>query len=155
MFLNLSNAIVYIIFIDLAVFDGFHQLISEKPCRPRHFEVKSAISGGCRAVYRKPVGHDESLESPLFLEDIVQQPVIFRGIGAVYPVIGAHHRPASGFPDRFFERREVYFPDSALLDLGAYRHTLEFRVVQGEMLDAGTHPLTLDAIDKRHGNSGR
>ena len=83
----------------------------------RHFQVEAAGDGLEDGVVRAPVGHDKTIESPLLLQDTVQQVVVLAGIDAVDPVVGAHNCPGLAFFDGRLEGRQIDLSQGALVEL--------------------------------------
>ncbi len=72
-------------------------------------------------------------------------------VGAVEPIVGAHHRPGLRLPHRDLEAAQIDFPQRALVDDGVHEHAPVLLVVDGKVLHAGTHALTLHAVDQGGG----
>src|SRR3977135_3283403 len=66
----------------------------------------------------------------------------------VDPVVGAHYRPRARLLDHPLESRQVDLAQRTFIDVCTYTHTIFLLVVDREVLDAGTHSLTLDASNQ-------
>jgi hypothetical protein len=73
-------------------------------------------------------------------------------VGAIYPVIRAHHRVWISLFDADLEREKVSLPCRRGIDVGAKHRTRGFLGVQGIMLDRGDEPVALDAAYGRAGD---
>ena len=58
----------------------------------------------------EPVGHDQPVETPFALDDLVLHVVVLGGGDAVDVVVGGHHRPGIGLRDGDLERQQVELP---------------------------------------------
>ena len=94
-----------------------------------------------------PVGHDETVESPLVTERIQQQFLVFIGVSAVYTVVGGHDGFGFALFDGDFKTGQVNFPQSALVHHGVCGHTAQLLRVGGEMLGAGGNAGRLNTAD--------
>ncbi len=83
-----------------------------------HFQVQPGLQRRHPVVHRAPVGDDKALKTPLVLQDVGQQAVVFGGVGSVDLVVGAHHRPGLGLGHGLLERGQVDLAQGALIHLG-------------------------------------
>ncbi len=105
----------------------------------RHLQVEACVDGGdAVADAEHPVAHHEPVESPLFLEDRGEEPMVLAAPLAVQRVVGGHHacHPLVHHP---LEVRQI----DAAEGLGAHPHVdSEARLldaVTGEVLGAAHH----------------
>jgi len=113
----------------------------------RHLQVQAGGKGGDSVVDRAPVGDDQAVEAPFVPENGGEQPGVLGGVHAVDLVVGAHHRPWPRLGDRALEAGEVDLAKGPLVDLGADPQPVGLLVVDGVVLEGGTHALALDAVD--------
>ncbi len=106
-----------------------------------HLPVQPGTQRGHTVVAGTPVGHDDTVPTPLVSQYLGQQPTMFRRIGPVDLVVGAHHRPRGGPLRDLFERRQIDLAQRALVDIRAHAQPIVFLVVRGEVLDGGPDTL--------------
>src|SRR4029453_17548142 len=95
---------------------------------------------------RTPVGDHQTFEAPLLTQDLGQQPVVLRAVGAVYLVVGTHDRPRlRGLHDPL-ERRQIDLAETPLIDLRTDPKSIILLVVGGIVLGRGANPLALGAL---------
>ncbi len=121
-------------------------------------QVQTVVQRVDGVLGRAVVGQHEPVETPLVLEDVVQQVLVLAGVGAVDPGIGTHHRPHATVHGRL-ERRQIQLPQRALVHAGVHGQprahqadpdrepghgdTLALLVVHRVVLDVADHPLRL------------
>lgn len=135
-----------------AAFDRFHDFFVPVSAVTRHFQVEAGGQAGHAVVDRAPVRHDESFESPFLPQDVGQQGFVFRGVRAVDFVVGRHHSPRLGLPDRPFESRQVDFALRPLIDDGVDVHPPVFLIVHCIMLGRRSDALALHAANVAGGH---
>ncbi len=106
---------------------------------------------GC--MHRTPIRHHPAGIVPVTLQNIVQQPGAFAGVGAIYPVIRAHHRSGLTLFDGDFEGQQIAFPRGRFANHGVVETAPGFQIVQREMLDGGNNVLVLNAFDGGAGDA--
>ncbi len=135
---------------DVAVLDRFTQgtgIIGRGVERPARFLVEAVVRRLGGGVRRAPVGHDITLEAPVRLQDLVEEPVVLAGIVAVDAVVGAHHRTGvAGFQCEL-EGQQVGLARRLVVDLDIDRVAVGFLVVEGVMLHRRDDVVRLDALD--------
>ena len=103
----------------------------------RHFEV---IAGNERldpVVVAAPVGDDHAVIAPLAVEDVLKKVGVLVGVLAVQAVVRGHDAFDPALLDRHLERRQVNFPQRALVDDRIVGHAPQLLRVCGKVLDAG------------------
>ena len=84
------------------------------------------------------IGHDETLESPFFFQNISQQIGIMPAPISPETVVGTHNG-ANSHIYALFKMGEVYFPQSLLIHSNIHQETGVFHAVGTEMFDTGHH----------------
>ncbi len=82
----------------------------------RHLDIETGQHRLHRAVRAAPIGDHKSLEAEILLEHLGQGVLVFAGIGAVDPVVSAHHGARSGVSQSDLERQQVTLPHRSLID---------------------------------------
>ena len=144
---NADHSLVQRGFAQGAGFNGGHDLGVIDTAGTGHFQVKPSRNTFYTVSYSAPVGHHKALKVPLGAQDIGQQHAAFAGKYIVHAVVAAHHRPGLGFLDGGFKCRQVNFAQRTLRHVGRCAHATVLLAVGGKMLDGGTNPLALYAID--------
>ena len=144
---NADHSLVQRGFTQGASFNGGHDLGVIDTAGTGHFQVKPSRNTLYTVSYSAPVGHHKALKVPLGAQDIGQQHAVFAGKYIVHAVVAAHHRPGLGFLDGGFKCRQVNFAQRTLRHVGRCAHAAVLLAVGGKMLDGGTNPLALYAID--------
>ena len=101
---------------------------------------------------RAPVAHDEALEAPVVLQDLVEQIVVLAAPAAVDEIVGAHHRARRALLDRELEREQVGLAHRLRGDGHVERRAQRLLVVHRIMLDGRDDVVGLDAVDQRAGH---
>ncbi len=109
--------------------------------------VEPVQGGGGGAVGRAPVRHHIAPIVPVALEDLIEQPIVFAGKGAVDVVIGAHHRARIGVGDGDFEGQKVRHPRGDRIDPGVEHEAARLLIIERIMFDRGDDVVGLDAAD--------
>ena len=129
-------------------FDGFHQRFAEKDrfeIAPRHVDVES----GQRSLDGRPgvaeVGEDETLESPLFFQDFIEQPLVVAAQFAVQSVCGGHAAPRIGLFDSDLISAQIDFAQRTFVHAAHVPVSVEVATVDGEVFDTGRYPFPLHA----------
>ncbi len=122
-------------FIQRAIFHGLDDGLHPARLGAGHFQVEAALQSRHPVVDRPPVRNHQPLESPFFLQQVYQQPMMLGAIRPVELVVGAHHRPGFALFDGFLKTGQVDFAHRALADLGADREPLVFLIVQCKVLE--------------------
>ena len=133
---------------DLARLHGGLERVTEE-LAAGHLDVEAGVGGLGGAVRRAPVGDDEAREVPHVTQRGGQQRAVLARVGAVEPVIGAHHRADVGVLDGGLEGGEVDLLLGAFVDLHVDAAAQRLLVVGGEVLDGGDDVLALEAADLR------
>ena len=120
-----------------------------------HFEIESRLECGNAVVHCSPVRDDGARVAPLGAQDIGQQPCILACECTIDAVVGAHDRPRLAFDDCLFERCEIEFTQGTFVDDGVDRHTPVFLIVGSEVLERGSNPRRLHALDIAGGEGTR
>ena len=115
----------------------------------RHLQVEPSVHPGGAVGDRHPVAHDQTLEAPLGAQDVGERLARLAGVLTVDQVVGAHDRPGLRFGDGDLEAGQVQLPQGALVDDRVEAHPVVLLVVDREVLQAGAHPLGLDAPHQR------
>ena len=92
-----------------------------------------------RAVRSLPIGEDEALEIPVFLQDVRQQVFVFTGIVAVHPVVGTHHGRDITLAHADLEGQQVALAHRALVNIHVDRVAPVLLIVQCVVLDVANH----------------
>ena len=117
--------------------------VAPRPVRPGHDEIEP----GERARHGRgrggPVGDDHAGESPIRLEQVVQQDRVGGHGWPVDRVVRGHHQEHAGFGDACFKRRQVQLPQHALGNSRVVGPALGLRIVGHVVLRGGanTRPL--------------
>jgi hypothetical protein len=115
----------------------------------RHLQVQPGPHRGDPVVHGAPVGDDHTLEAPLVAQHGGQQPRVLRHVGAVEPVVGAHHRPRLRLRHYPLEGGEVDLAQRPLVDVGADPDPVGLLVVRGVVLQRGADTLALHTLHER------
>ena len=111
----------------------------------RHLKIKTAAQGRNPIMNRTPVGYHQTLEAPFLAQDLGQQPVVLRAVGAIQLVVGAHDRPRlRGLHDPL-ERRQIDLAEGPLVDLGTDPKSIILLIIRCIVLQRGADPLALRA----------
>ena len=113
------------------------------------FVIEAGGGSLFRAVGATPVGEHESLEVPVFLQQVGEQIFVFAGVVAPDAVVGAHHRGDVGFLQSNFEREQVALAGGAFVDGDVDRVAAALLIVEGVMLDVADDVLRLQALHDR------
>src|SRR5260370_22648821 len=93
-----------------------------------------------------PIGDDETPESPILLEDVMQDISVLAGVVAVDAVIGAHHRAGIRNLDADVKGEEIALLHSTLGYDRVHDVAAGFLIIDGEMLDVSNDVLRLLAL---------
>ena len=118
----------------------------------RFHQVVAGLGGLHGAGLVAPVGHDDTLESPLVPENGGQEVQLLLGIFAVELVIGGHDGPGFGLLHGDLEILQVDLAEGALADAGVVLVAVGLLVVRRVVLDGSAHPVGLDASDVGRGH---
>ena len=121
----------------------------------RLHQVVAGLNLCCRIAQACPVGHHDAVEAPLVAQDGGQQFAVLLGERTVQSVIRRHHRPGSSLAHGNLESFQVDFAEGTLRHHLVDTHAVGLLRVAGEVLDGGTHPLTLNASHVGGGNLAR
>lgn len=110
--------------------------------------MRIPLTGVCR-VDTGPVRHDHPLESPLFAEEVVEQPLAFRTVNTVDAVVTRHVALGLGLGFGDSERLEVDFSQGSIGDITVVAESLEFLFVADKVLHGGRDTLGLKTVDVR------
>ena len=97
------------------------------------------------AAVNAPVGRDGAPEAPFVAEQLGEQLIAYRGVGAVDEIVGGHNCPRIGLSDAYLEAAQINLPERTLGDSGIAFKAVRFPVVAGEVLDRCGYLLRLDA----------
>ena len=122
-----------------------------------HGHVQTGKGGGNTRVLSVPVGHDESLEAELTLQDVVLEVRVLADLRIVDLVVGAHDGASTG-ADGVGKRPEVQLVERLVVDVGAdgidKAKVLKdaglaevLLLVHEEVLGAGNDACILDTTD--------
>ncbi|MPN33387.1 hypothetical protein SDC9_180873 [bioreactor metagenome] len=100
-----------------------------------HFKVQPGCYPGSAVMHGTPVGHDQTAKPPAAAQNIGEQYFIFAAIGAIQPVISAHHGIGLALFYRNFKRPQISFVQGALVDDGANGHAPLFLVIHRKMFE--------------------
>ena len=119
------------------------------------FEVEPAERAPDRVVARAEVRHGEAAEAPLVLQHALLELLVLARVGAVDPVLGAHHGAGVGLLDGGLERRLIDLAQRALVDVLVDNVAVDLLVVGEIVLRLGDRALGLDPLDGRHDDLAR
>jgi hypothetical protein len=137
----------------VAAAHGRDQRVAPRAFGAGHHQVQQPVAGGREGPPGVPVGDDDTVETPLRLEDVAQH----RALGhrdAVDGVVRRHHGPDARL-DGGLERLEVDLPQGARVDVHVDREPVGLGVVRDEVLDGRRDTACLDAADVRGAHDGR
>ena len=112
-----------------------------------HFQIQPSISGSHTRIYRCPVGHQDTFESPLLAQYINVQPAVFGGMHPVQRIIAIHDRPYSCFLHSFSERGKINFLQRAFIHIRAGMMSAPLLVIGCKMLHRSHDSLFLHSQD--------
>ncbi len=141
-------------FLHLAAFDRGDEVFGVHELGARHLEVQAVVDRGDAVVGRIPVGHENTLESPLPFQHFQIEEIVLRRVDAVHQVVGIHDRVDVGLGHGGLEAREVDLPHGALIHIRAGVVPIELLIVEGVVLDGGDNALRLHALDEGHDKGG-
>ena len=144
---NPLHRLIHQLFVQLAAANRFHDPGIIDTAGRRHFQIQPGGNAGNTVGNRAPVGHHITLKAPFLPKHIGQQPGILRGIDAVDPVVGAHHRPRLRLFHGCFKGGEIDFPQRPLIGVGAGAHAAVLLIVGGKVLDGGAHIAALHTVN--------
>lgn len=116
-------------------------------CRTGHLEIETGIDRLGDRVRAVPITHDQSVVLPLFAQDVVEELLVLRNVGAVDLVVRGHVCPGLAELLGDLERTEVDLSESSLRDDRVLAHSLVLLVVTDKVLDGGTDALALQTVD--------
>ena len=99
-----------------------------------------------------PVGHHDTLETPLVTKNRRQQVMLLLGIFPVEFVVRRHDRPRIGLLDHDLETLQHHLTQGARIDDGVVLVAVGLLVVRREMLGTHANPIALDTVDIRRSN---
>ena len=117
-----------------------------------HLDVKPVERRLARVVRSAPVGDDAAVEAPLTAQNIVEQHAVVAAVLPQIAVVGAHDAPHTAVDHRTVEGRQVEFAQGALAHNDVDRRAPLLLVVQGKVLDAGSHTVLLKRPDVGNGH---
>ena len=118
------------------------------PAGGRHFQVQPGLNTFHTVVGCAPVAHHVAVEAPVLAQHVGQKPAVLTGVGAVNPVVTAHHRPGFCLLHGGFEGGKVNFAQGTLIHYAVAAHPAVLLAVAGKVLHAGAHTAALYALDK-------
>jgi hypothetical protein len=83
-----------------------------------------------------PIRDDQTLKTPVALENVVDQKFIFGAMLAAEFVVGAHHGQYAALLHGRFEGGEINLAQGAIVHLDVDREAVGLLIVGGEMFDA-------------------
>jgi hypothetical protein len=105
-----------------------------------HLQVEPTVSH-VDAACRRPVGHEDALETHLLTQDVAVQGTVFRTADTIEFVECGHHAGRPALADRGLETRKVDFMQSALVHERIVEIARSLHVVAGKMLQGRQHAL--------------
>ena len=115
-----------------------------------HVYIHRHVACFHRIMDSAPVGYADTLEVPLFPQDIIEQISMMAAMRSPETVISSHNAQRSGLGYRRLKCREIQLSERSLTDLCIHAHSLILLIVQGVMLHAGRHVILLDPLDQRY-----
>ena len=103
--------------------------------------------GGQTFADTDPVGHNDTLESPVLTKNLGEQIVVTHRELTIHLVIRGHHCPGIALADGNLEATEIELTGCSLRHTFINRSTIGLLGVYGEVLGRDTCALTLYAID--------
>ena len=126
----------------------FHQFFT-KVLGVCHFN-RLACQRSCDCILHAPgkIADEESLKSPLLLQDIMKQISVMSAHHTIVGVIGTHHSSCMISADTFLKMTQEYFPFCPEA-VAAYIHAeaLVFHLIEGEMFQTGDDADALNTSD--------
>ena len=113
-----------------------------RPLLPKgHLDVQACRDRSHRiAQAEDEIGRDETVEAPLFAQDVGQQHLVLAAVRTVHRVVRTHHTGDATLHDPF-EVRQVHLVQRPLVDLHVDAEAGILHRVQGEVLHARHHVL--------------
>ena len=122
--------------------------------RAGHLQVEAVVGRGHAVISGVPVGHENSLKTPLALEHFEVEKIVLRGVDSVDQVVGIHHRVHMALSDGSLKGRQIDFAHGALVHVRADVVPVVLLAVHGVVLDGGDYALGLDALNERDHQGG-
>src|SRR6185503_9672508 len=118
--------------------------------------VESRVRGARGAVRRAPVGHDPAFETPLGLEDVMDEMRVLAGVDAVHLVVGTHDGADAGLLHRDLEWQQVDLAKRPFVRRHVDEAAVRLLRIRDEVLYGGDDALRLDAAQlRRHDAAGQ
>ena len=96
----------------------------------------------------EPVGHHETVKTPLLTQHGGEQPMIVRTERAVEPVIGRHDPPRTAIFDGVLEGHQIQFAQGSLIDLGVDAVAFKLRIVAHKVFGGCSYATRLHTPHK-------
>ena len=95
--------------------DGCFQDTRIHELPPGHFEIQAVVRRKDTGICGCPVRHEDTFESPLIAEHVLDESLVFRHVYAVHQIVGRHH--GSCFRDLYglAECRKINLVQSSLI----------------------------------------
>ena len=152
---NAAHMIVQFRYRHLARFDCLLELVTVEDFA-RLLMIESGSRGLLDAVCTAPVRQYKALEVPVFLHNVGQQILVFAGVVAPDPVVGAHHRRRIGFLQSDFKRQQIALARGAFVDGYVDRVASAILIIERVMFDVADDMLRLQPLhDRPHHLSGK
>ena len=129
--------------------DGGKDRVCAAAASAGHFQILPCGDALGTVLHCAPVGDHHALVAPAFAQDVGQQLLVLRAVGAVEFVVGGHHAQRLCLFDHRFKGGKIDLVQGALVHHAVTDHAVGLLIVGGKMLDATAHTVALDALDQR------
>ena len=129
-------------------FAVFYRLQERRTEKISHglFLIQTSRGSFHRAVGAIPIGDDEALKSPIFLEHVTQQIRVLARVISVDEIVGTHHRAGIRDIDADVESEQIAFLHGSFGDDHVDDIPAGFLIVDGVMLEVANDVLGLFAF---------